>query len=637
MLTRGGVLLREEVALRPLGDSDPTQVGPYRLLAELGRGGMGRVLLAGAQDGRLVAVKLVRDTLVEDEGFRERFRREVAASRKVSGAYTAPVIDDDPDAPTPWLASVFVIGPSLQRAVEDGGVLSEEPALRLAAGLVAALAEVHQAGLVHRDLKPANVLLAEDGPRVIDFGIARATENETGVSNLTSSGWIVGSPPYMSPELIDGREPTPAGDVFSLGAVLVMACTGASPFAGSSPSQALYRVVHAEPDLTALPSRVRPIAAACLAKDPSERPDLARLREMIGDITASAMPWPAPVNKLIIEQRAEIARLLETSNDHTVDLPSGTPTMAATRAQLAPPFEAPYDWRGNVPPLPGPPVAGPGRPAAGTGRTHPAAVISAVAGIAALLALIGILAWAQRPASSTGSSSGDTSINTDTSDTDTTDTDTDTSDTDTTDTDTSTDDSTTTDDSASWDNADTDDTPFTEDALLPDQFTDDNDVDFVRVAGGPHPCSQAASGPGPFRSSDVVQELTDRGCSQVMTGTYLEESGSGQIADNPVLVSIQVFPLPDDASANDMKNYLATGARWNLSTWCTKTGVGSEPCARGASPGTRVANERVDHRYLISVMADRTDLTYDNSVVPSLNAAVDQAVDTGGPETQDDH
>ncbi|WP_262366448.1 serine/threonine-protein kinase, partial [Streptomyces sp. WAC05950] len=189
-----------------------------------------RVLLAAGPDGRLVAVKQVLAHFADDEGFRARFRREVTASRKVSGAYTAAVIDADPDAPTPWLASVFVAGPSLGAVVKAVGVLPEDVVRRLAAGLTSALAEIHRAGLVHRDLKPDNVLLAEDGVRVIDLGIARATEGEPeGDTGLTRTGFVVGSPAYMSPEQAEGHPLTPASDVFSLGSVLVMALTGRSP------------------------------------------------------------------------------------------------------------------------------------------------------------------------------------------------------------------------------------------------------------------------------------------------------------------------------------------------------------------------------------------------------------------------
>ncbi|MEV5942018.1 protein kinase [Streptomyces sp. NPDC051994] len=291
-----------------LTTTDPAAVGRYRTIAELGRGGMGRVLLSSAPDGQLVALKQVRTQFVEDDGFRARFRREVEASRKVSGAHTSAVIDADSDAAEPWLTSEFVPGPSLQQAVDALGVLPEEAVLRLAAGLARALVDIHRAGLVHRDLKPSNVLLSDDGPRVIDFGIARATDSEGG-SELTHSGWLVGSPGFMSPEQAEGLSPDTASDVFSLGTVLVMACTGRCPFAGPGTPQTLYNVVHKEPDLSVLPARIRPIVAQCLAKDPGARPSPAQLLEAIGRLTPAARPWPTEVHELIAAQQAEIERL----------------------------------------------------------------------------------------------------------------------------------------------------------------------------------------------------------------------------------------------------------------------------------------------------------------------------------------
>ncbi|WP_399931320.1 protein kinase [Streptomyces kanamyceticus] len=302
--------------MRRLTGTDPVEVGRYRSIAELGRGGMGRVLLSSDPDGRLVALKQVRTQFVEDDGFRARFRREVAASRKVSGAHTSAVIDADADAEEPWLTSEFVPGPSLQQAVAAVGALPEEAVLRMAAGLASALVDIHRAGLVHRDLKPSNVLLADDGPRVIDFGIARATENETGTgtgtgTDLTHTGRLVGSPGFMSPEQAEGRPLGPASDVFSLGTVLVMACTGTCPFVGPSVPQTLYNIVHTEPDLGGLPPKVRPLVARCLAKDPEARPTPAQLLEDIGRITSRERPWPTEVHELIAAQQAEIARLRE--------------------------------------------------------------------------------------------------------------------------------------------------------------------------------------------------------------------------------------------------------------------------------------------------------------------------------------
>ncbi|GAA2410102.1 serine/threonine-protein kinase [Actinomadura vinacea] len=292
--------------MRPLSAHDPDRIGQYRMLAELGRGGMGRVLLGSAPDGRLVAVKLVHARLVDAPGFRDRFRHEVAATRTVSGAYTAGVIDADADAPAPWLASVYVPGPSLRDAVRAAGPLPEQAVSRLAAGLAAALLEIHRAGLVHCDLKPSNVLLAADGPKVIDFGVARAIED----GDRAQDGPLAGTPGYMSPEQAEEGPPAAAGDVFSLGSVLVFACTGQGPFDGPGIAQALYNVVHTEPDLAAVPDRLRPVIAACLAKDPGDRPDPARLAEMIGQVAPAARPWPPAVQRQIEERRAEIDRLL---------------------------------------------------------------------------------------------------------------------------------------------------------------------------------------------------------------------------------------------------------------------------------------------------------------------------------------
>ncbi|MFJ4669092.1 serine/threonine-protein kinase [Kitasatospora purpeofusca] len=284
------------------------QIGPFRLLAVLGQGGMGRVLLGVGPDGRAAAVKQVHAEFAGDDGFRVRFRREVEASRRVSGAYTAAVIAADPDAGTPWLASQFVPGPALNEALRAVGALPEESARRLAAGLAQALIDVHAAGLIHRDLKPSNVLLAEDGVRVIDFGIARAAEGQD--TKLTRTGAMIGSPGYMSPEQVEGRELTPASDVFSLGATLAVACAGRPAFAGESLPRILFAVLHAEPELSGVPAGLRPLVAACLAKDPVARPTPQAVLAALGRIEPAARPWPEAVHGLLAVQRAEVARLM---------------------------------------------------------------------------------------------------------------------------------------------------------------------------------------------------------------------------------------------------------------------------------------------------------------------------------------
>ncbi|RZS31378.1 serine/threonine protein kinase [Herbihabitans rhizosphaerae] len=301
--------------MHELGASDVREVGNYHLIASLGQGGMGTVALGVAPDGRLVAVKQVHSGFARDEDFRARFRREVDASRMVSGAYTAAVVDADPNADIPWLASTFVIGPSL----DTTGPLPEESVLRLAAGLATALAEIHRVGLIHRDLKPSNVLLAEDGPRVIDFGIARAAE---GNADLTHTGSVIGSPGFMSPEQAEGRDLTPASDMFSLGTILAMATTGRGPFAGPSAPATLYNVVHNQPDLTGVPERLLRIIEPCLAKQPEARPSPRALLALVGRVPPAAKPWPPAVHDLIARQQADVTRF--TNPDRTIATPTST-------------------------------------------------------------------------------------------------------------------------------------------------------------------------------------------------------------------------------------------------------------------------------------------------------------------------
>ncbi|MFJ5279133.1 serine/threonine-protein kinase [Streptomyces parvulus] len=260
--------------MRPLDVDEPTEVGPYRLLGRLGSGGMGRVYLGRSAGGRTVAVKIVHPHFALDEEFRARFRREVAAARRVGGAWTAPVLDADPEARVPWVATAYAAGPSLSEAVADGGPLPAHSVRALGAGLGEALAAVHGLGLVHRDVKPSNVLLTLDGPLLIDFGIARATE---GTASLTSTGVSIGSPGYMAPEQILGKGVTGAADVFSLGAVLAFAATGTPPFPGDSSAALLYKVVHEEPRLDTLDGDLRDLVAACLAKVPTARPTPAEV------------------------------------------------------------------------------------------------------------------------------------------------------------------------------------------------------------------------------------------------------------------------------------------------------------------------------------------------------------------------
>ncbi|WP_460064716.1 protein kinase domain-containing protein [Streptomyces sp. YKOK-I1] len=269
----------------PLHKGDPKALGGYRIVDRLGSGGMGVVYLGRSRSGRDVAVKLVHAQYAEDGVFRARFRQEIEAVRKVSGAFTAPVVDADPEAIRPWMATQYVPGAALSARIRDTGPLKGAELRRLALGLVEALRDIHRAGVVHRDLKPANVLMAEDGPRVIDFGISRATENQT----LTETGHAIGTPPFMSPEQFkDARSVGPASDVFSLGALLVFAATGRGPFDAESPYMTAYRVMHEEPSVDPVAEPLRAVLVRCLAKEADDRPGLDELgRELAG-----ALPEP---------------------------------------------------------------------------------------------------------------------------------------------------------------------------------------------------------------------------------------------------------------------------------------------------------------------------------------------------------
>ncbi|MDT3400336.1 serine/threonine-protein kinase, partial [Streptomyces sp. B1866] len=248
---------------------DPQYAGQYRLLARLGSGGMGVVHLARSAGGLRLAVKVVHASHAEDPEFRARFRQEVAAARRVSGAFTAPVVDADPDAERPWMATLYIPGLTLAEHVKRHGPLTREEVVRLAAGLAEALRDIHRAGVVHRDLKPSNVLLAADGPKVIDFGISRPADSEL----RTETGKLIGTPPFMAPEQFQRpREVGYAADVFALGSVLVHAATGRRPFESESPYIVAYQVVHDEADLTDVPEAVVPLIRRCLAKEPGERP-----------------------------------------------------------------------------------------------------------------------------------------------------------------------------------------------------------------------------------------------------------------------------------------------------------------------------------------------------------------------------
>ena len=277
--------------MQPLTSNDPTEVGGYRLRARLGSGGMGRVYLASTPGGRAVALKVVRAELSDDPNFRTRFRQEIEAAQRVHGLYTAQLVDADPDATPPWLVTAYVPGPSLDEAVDDHGPMPEALVFRLIAGVAEALAVIHAAEVVHRDLKPSNVLLAQDGPRVIDFGIARALES----ASLTRSGIMMGSPDFLAPELVQDLPITPALDVFALGSLAVYAATGRPPFGRGNLAAVAHRAVYEPPNLEGCPAGLLTLIEACLEKRAQDRPPPHRIIEFCAahatEAPDASQPW----------------------------------------------------------------------------------------------------------------------------------------------------------------------------------------------------------------------------------------------------------------------------------------------------------------------------------------------------------
>lgn len=336
---------------------DPQLVGPYRLLGRLGAGGMGQVYLGKSPGGRLVAIKLIRPELAEERGFRARFASEISAAKNVSGIYTAAVVDADAETEVPWMATVYVPGPSLTDAVEEGGPLPVASVTALAGGLAEALAAIHRVGLVHRDLKPSNVLLAADGPRVIDFGISLALER----SMMTATGMVMGSPGFMSPEQARGqREVGAPTDVFSLGAVLAYAATGDNPFGAGSTPALLYRVVNEAPDLTAVPARLSPLIERCLAKDPADRPAPLEILELLGDdVGVLSGEWlPASITQTMNRYTPTLQTPLPPALKEP-DAPQATPSSSPATPVSSPPAvgsPVPAGWEATAlaPSIPAP-------------------------------------------------------------------------------------------------------------------------------------------------------------------------------------------------------------------------------------------------------------------------------------------
>ncbi|GAA3599229.1 serine/threonine-protein kinase [Nonomuraea rosea] len=274
----------------PLAPDDPPEIGGYRLVARLGAGGMGQVYLARTQSGRRLAVKVIRAEFTGDPEFRRRFQQEVSAVERVQSLYTAPVVDADPQSRTPWLATAYVPGPSLDKAVSRHGPLPPRTVLTMVCGVAEALQAIHGVQVVHRDLKPSNVLLSPDGPRVIDFGIAKAVD----ATPLTGTGIRIGTPLFMAPEQALGYPAAPPVDVFALGGLALFAATGRTPFGEGPDPAVLYRVVHDEPRLDGCPPELRDVIARCLAKDPAHRPTPRALVTELERYAQTGPQWLPP-------------------------------------------------------------------------------------------------------------------------------------------------------------------------------------------------------------------------------------------------------------------------------------------------------------------------------------------------------
>ncbi|WP_330334193.1 serine/threonine protein kinase [Streptomyces sp. NBC_00536] len=345
---------------QPLKADDPAVVGGYRLAAVLGAGGMGKVYLSYTPGGRPIALKVIRSEFSEDPEFRRRFQQEVRSAERVQGLYTAPVIDSDTEGAQPWLATAYVPGPSLAHAVALHGALPLRSVLLLTVGVAEALHVIHGAGIVHRDLKPANVLLAADGPRVIDFGIARAADS----TSLTSTGVSVGTPAYMAPEQASAGTITPATDVFALGQLVAFAAIGAPAF-GDGPSHAvLYRIVHEDPDLSGLPDELRPLVTRCLSRDPAARPALTEIIELCQQIS------PQPLR----QGEDWLPRTVAGSITERLKLPAPAPTPPPQQPATAPtptPLPTPTEYSPQTPP------PGGAHPYAPPAHTPPAHAVAA--------------------------------------------------------------------------------------------------------------------------------------------------------------------------------------------------------------------------------------------------------------------
>jgi hypothetical protein len=559
--------------------------GRYELVERLGRGGMGEVWAGRDRDLRRdVAVKL----LVLDEAahpdLAPRFDREAVAAAQINHPNVVALYDRGAHEGVLFLVMEKVDGVSLAERIRGQGPMDPRQALPIADGICEALAAAHEAGVVHYDIKPHNVMLAPgDRVKVVDFGTAgfvRAAFTVARSSQLVPAGTVE----YGAPEQFLAERGDERSDLYALGGVLFAMLTGGPPFTGHNALAVLRRKLDEDaprldvlrPDL---PPALTDLVAELLDRDPARRPESARrVRQRL-----RALPVPPGIT---VPRR-------------------GTPGSRVTGAG------------GHVPGDEMPTQEADGSVARDARRPRR---LAAAGTLAVLAALAGLLAWAPwsspgsargaedtrasrattpagAPPGTPGSSPPDTGRGT----------------------------------PESWNSSGTDRTPFTGEALLPQRFSTSQGIEFARMTSEVRPCDQVASSKGPLDPADVAKVFADHGCTRVMTGVYLEQPGPNATPDNPVLVSVMVFAFADTATATTVYDYLNGPARWNLTTWCTPTGVGSKPCDSD-SQGFRWQWNRVDHRYVITAVSQRTDLTTDGTIRPWLETAAGTAANSSGPQ-----
>ncbi|MER7015607.1 protein kinase [Saccharopolyspora sp. NPDC000359] len=621
---------------------DPSEVGTYRLLNRLGRGGMGRVYLGVSRGGRLVAVKVVRPELGDDPDFRRRFAREVTAARAVAGFYTAPVVDADPDAESPWLVTAYISGPTLHEAVKEQGPLPPSAISSLGAGLAEGLGAIHACEVVHRDLKPSNVILAEDGPRVIDFGIARAMDE-------AHTAEVLGTPAFMSPEQVTGAPVGAPSDVFALGSLLVFAATGRGPFGAGQSQAILYRVVHEEPDLSGLdqlPGQLARVISTCLAKDPADRPSAQQLLDSLADLTGDRTRWlPAEVISMIDERRTATTAATRVDPLAGQDLSSrpatlvgpptpsgpmpsgpaapstppatlvGPPTPAAPATLSGPPTPSapipPATLAGHTPippatasaPAPGTthatPHLFPGQ--APTPPTKPLPwlpVLGGVLGVAAVVALVLVVVLHGVPTPDHRMSAPPPTAATTTSDS---------AEPEPSSVEDSTTGAVTNPDSAALDDVATDSTPFTLDAFMPDEFTDDSGTRHTYEAGSTNGCSDSVS-------DEVWSVLSEHGCAEMLVANYVDD-------DVRIITTVWVFPFPDSTTASTVEDQFDAMGYLDLGCWDPNSGRGAGVCDGDVDNADEWQYIGQDHRYVVVAQSKHVDLRGDDSGDPALQSA----------------